>query len=186
MTRCMTPHSVGRKLSTVQLWTDDAAKEFAIRLSTDELGIFRAASNLSSNYSYMAFEIEIGKMNTNGWSFMLEFLSDEWLVKARESPASLQGPAYDKKTNDERSPRNSHDHLISRTSSDRGSAILARVKRAGEKRIRPHLECHFCRLRYFDEDERTAHEKMWHAAKLENALAKPKISNCESIASSTS
>src|SRR5205085_11220351 len=150
------------KQSTVQLWTDESAKEFAVRLSSDEQGSFRSASNLSCDYSYLALEIEMGKMNTKGWNFMLEFLSREWLQNAKKVTVLSEGSlALTGSSLQNEIASQAHANSSTHISLKEENPVLARARKAGEKRVRPRLQCHFCRLRYFRDEERVAHEKMW-------------------------
>ncbi|MEO9319473.1 MAG: hypothetical protein ABI361_02255 [Nitrososphaera sp.] len=159
---------------TVQLWTDENAKEFAIRLSIDPQGVFRAASDLGADYNNLANELEICKLNTSGWNYMLEKFSSQWLASAEAHLHHSQ--LAESKLGD----------VVQQPS--RGGVeqmLILKVQRETQKRIRPHLQCHFCRLRYFAEEDREAHEKMWHAAKLKTISQQIQPSGGQ-LASSTS
>ena len=142
-------------IGTIQLWTDGSTREFAIRLSSDVKDTFRAASHLGSNYEYLICEMPIGKMDTRGWDYMLDQLAEEWGKKARESRSSATAGA-------DRLDSSLADGIFARRA-------LMRARKLHEKRIRPSMQCHFCKLRYLTESDREAHEKMWHLAKLQEA-----------------
>ena len=164
--------------NTVQLWTDDNAKEFALRLSIDERTSFRVASDLGTEYNHLACEFELGKMNTNGWEFMLETFSDKWLANAKSALSITNNGSLRRVRRQfgSESPGNANDK----------NALVLKVQKETQKRLRPQLQCHFCRLKYFAEEERMAHEKMWHSAKLTQIPNRQADRSAEQFASTTS
>jgi hypothetical protein len=146
----------------IQLWTDDADSEFAIFLNSNYM--IRTTSKVK--YTKLIDE----SICLQGFNYDWKHTLSQWVnylfgnqltlpheIEISNSQQGLTGgtkiePKHEHKTS-------KHYSLLTRSNKKR----LSKPK----PKLKPKLiECHFCKLKFFIDEERNEHEKFWHSAKL--------------------
>lgn len=143
----------------IQLWANSGETEFAIRLASDTIA-FRAYSSNAADYVKVVDEMhEIDEQRID-WPFMLEKWIDAWKDGFRHSALS-----YGWKPQGAQRSTGLRDHAppsVLSAKRQKGGKSKARRK---YRRRKLTVKCRFCNLMFYDDVERSTHEKEWHADK---------------------
>lgn len=145
----------------IQLWTNSTETEFAIRLASDTIA-FRACSSNASDYVKVADEMHELDGQQIDWPFMLEKWIEAWKDGFRHSNLSYGWKLQEAKQKDA-----GYRNLVlpTATSTEMQKDKKARKKRRKYRRKKLTVKCSFCNLMFYNDVERTTHEKEWHANK---------------------
>lgn len=148
----------------IQLWTDDTTTEFAIFLDSNIV----IKTNQDVQYTKKIDESVCMQGYTYDWKHTLSqwvnFLFANQFQLAPEklhisnSPVIAVESVQDKKITLRKiripRPRNY-------------SKTKTKLNQASSQKVKPNLiKCNYCNLKYYIDEERTEHEKFWHADKI--------------------
>ncbi|HVX03449.1 MAG TPA: hypothetical protein VHA09_09885 [Nitrososphaera sp.] len=147
----------------IQLWTNSTETEFAIRLASDTIA-FRACSSNASDYVKVADEMYELDDQQIDWPFMLEKWIEAWKDGFRHSDLSYGWKQLQEARQND-AWRNGPAPAIAFNGGQQKGGKKSRKKRRKYRRKILTVKCRFCNLMFYNDVERSVHEKEWHANK---------------------
>lgn len=173
----LTPGGQKTKLQKIQIWSNANGSEFAIRLSTDIINSFRAATRHREKYDRIVDETEYMHDMKYEWDYTLKYWVDTHHVGTVNTKTGVLENSHSNSTSNDgfilaRNSISNNVLPIDEKFSDsallgfalssvskKESDMYKKKRSAGSK---PKLKCHYCGLMFSDELDRAGHEKEWH------------------------